>query len=684
MSGIAGQYNLNQQAISPDDLEKMLTTLAHRGPDKQGVWHDHQIGLAHCLLQTTPESREEHQPLISAKTGCVITADARIDNRLELINRLNLTTEKQPTDIELILAAYEEWGENSPNSLLGAFAFAIWDPHKQCLFCARDHFGVKPFFYRQCEVQQSTSTNNEPPQEQHTILFASEIKALLDDTVLCQINDLRIADFLQSSITNAAITIYQGILRLLPGHWLSVTSEGLQSEPYWQLEPLPELSLASDQDYADAFLAHFTEAIQCRLRSITAIGCHLSGGLDSSAVTCVARHLLEYQKNQLHTFSNVFDQVMECDEREYIYPVIDQGGLSPHFIHPDRVGPLTDWQTLIQAGEEPCLMGGNGYLVRALNQAVRSQNLRVCLDGFDGDTTVSHGLLHFSELAAKGDWTRFAAEAQAIAPNFCTSPAAILQQHGFSHLRRLAQQRRWWSFAMAVNGIDRHFRVSRKQLWVKIGLKSIVPRIVWRTYLKLRGHAQEAVPSPLNSALLKRWESQGGHQAAETQPATPQEEQLQTFTSGAFCHILEQVDLQAAACSIEVRHPFMDKRLIEFCMSLPSTQRLQSGWSRLIMRRALEGLLPKSVQWRGGKTNMTPSFQQGLMRFNQQLLQEVITGQLPYDRKPASHYVDWASVEPAYQRLVTNAQVSEVDQQLIWKATVLSLWLHHSSFLWKK
>lgn len=649
MSGIAGQYWFDQRPVDPRQLQQVRDKLAHRGPDRQQIWHRQHVGIVHCLLQTTPESLAEQQPWVSPQTGCVITADARLDNRAELIHRLSLNPSDQHSDAALILAAYERWGDRCPEQLLGAFAFVIWDPKRQRLFCARDHFGVKPLFYY---------------RDRDAFYVASEIKAILCcSDVPRQVNEARIADFIQSRICDRTLTIYQGILRLLPGHWLSVSPQGVQKQVYWQPQPVPELALSSNQEYAEAFLEHFTEAVRCRLRSTTAIGSHLSGGLDSSAVTCMARRLLA-SSTQLHTFSNIYDRVVECDERQYIHPVLEQGGFTPHFVHPDHIGPLTDWPEMIQADEEPCLVGGNGYLVRGLNQAVQAQSLRVCLDGFDGDTTVSHGAPYFAELAAAGNWATFAQEAHAVAPHFKTSAAAILRQYGFSHLRTLAQHRHWWRFAQAVDGIHRQFRVSRKQLWMQMGVKPLLPE----TGLWPLGRPPQLVAPPLlRTALRARLPAQ---RCSEQPPSTPQAEQLQTFTSGLFDHVLEQVDLQAATCSIELRHPFMDKRLIEFCLSLPSTQRLAGGWSRLIMRRALEGILPTDVQWRGGKTSMTPNFRQGLLRFNQAVLQAVIM-----EPSSAAEYIDWTAVQSAYQRLIAHDDATEADLQAIWKGTVLSLWL---------
>ena len=147
MSGIAGLYHLDQHPVVASELCQMIKILAHRGPDSSDTWCQDSIGLGHCMLWTTAESLHEQLPLV--KGDLTITADARIDNRDELAQVLSLPDRplEKIADSEFILAAYEQWGSDCPEHLLGDFAFVIWDGQKLPLFCARDHFGVTPFFY---------------------------------------------------------------------------------------------------------------------------------------------------------------------------------------------------------------------------------------------------------------------------------------------------------------------------------------------------------------------------------------------------------------------------------------------------------------------------------------------------------------------------------------------------------
>ncbi len=665
MSGIAVVFNLDGRPVDLQALSRMMDTLQHRGPDDSGLWLDRSIGLGHRMLWTTPESLHEKLPIAHPAQVYVLTADARIDNRADLMAELAINAApSEVSDSQLILVAYERWGIRCPEHLLGDFAFVIWDSNQQQLFCARDHFGIKPLYYY---CRPGTA-----------FLCASEMKALfcLPD-VPHQVNELRIADYLYPMLEDPAITAYQDIWRLPPGHTLVIKPGG---EPYirryWALDIGEELKLESNQAYAEAFREIFTEAVHCRLRSAFPVGSHLSGGLDSSSVTCVARELLSQgSRAQLHTFSNVFNQVTECDERAFIEPVLNQGGVIPHFAYPDQIGPLSEWKQLFSPFEEPCLIGGNGFLVRELNRVTQQAGVRVVLDGFDGDTTVSHGFGYFAELAQQGQWDKFAAEAKAVAPHFQASPGGILRKYGFAYLQELAKQGRWLAFGRTVTAIHQHFQVSRRRLWWHLGLKTVLPPLLLRAW---RGQPRKAAPElpELINAEFARRVGMGDRAHTLERPDYPllgvSEEQWFAFTSGKFTLALEQADLAAAAFSIETRHPFMDKRLIEFCLSLPSSQKLDQGWSRMVLRRAMQGYLPEPVQWRGGKTDMTPNFIHGLMTHDQNFFYESIFKA----KNGINNYINLDALERSRAALVFNKKIDDNHITIAWVAIGLGLWLY--------
>jgi asparagine synthase (glutamine-hydrolysing) len=374
MSGIAGIYYLDGRPVERTDVQRMVDSIAHRGPDGCGVWTDGSVGLGHRMLWTTPESLHEKLPL-SNKTGdLTITADARIDNRDELILVLNFNGRPRETitDSELILTAYEKWGDKCPEKLLGDFSFAIWDKRKQTVFCARDHMGVKPFYYYHSD---------------NVFVFASEIKALLSlSEVPRYLNEVKVADYLMSTLEDKTNTFYKKIFRLPPAHLKTADNKRIPVQPYWSLDPLRELKLSSDEEYAEAFRNLFKKSVHCRLRSAFPIGSMLSGGLDSSSIVCMARHLLSQNGGgKLHTFSAVFDDVPECDERQFINTVLIQGGLEPHYIQADRISPLVDLDHVFYHQDEP-FYAPNLFIDWRLCGAAQKHGIRVLLDGTDGDS----------------------------------------------------------------------------------------------------------------------------------------------------------------------------------------------------------------------------------------------------------------------------------------------------------
>ena len=667
MSAIVGIYNLHGRSVGQENLEQMVTLLAHRGPDGAGVWHEGPVGLGHRLLWTTPESVQERLPFVSG--DLVITADTRIDNRTELLAILGLTDRpsREITDSQLILAAYEKWGEDCPEQLLGDFAFAIWDKRQQTLFCARDHFGVKPFYYYF--------------QPGRVFVFASEIKALFCvPEVPHQLNEVRVADYLVPMMEDKAITFYQDILRLPPAQSMTVSRDGIRLRSYWSLNPAYELQLSSDEEYASAFLELFTEAVQCRLRSVLPVGSHLSGGLDSSAVTCVVKRLHAQETNsQLHTFSNIFNDVPQCDERPFINAVLAQNGYIPHYIHADQVGPLTDLDRVFWHQDEP-FWGPNHFLPWGLNKATKQTGVRVVLDGFDGDTTVSHGVVYFAELARKGQWETFSAEARAVAQHFPVSPLNLLHQYGLPYLEELARGWKWIAFTTAANQLNACFQVSRQNLFLQHGLKPLVPESLQKTWQTLRGHdtAGDGIDPIINPDFARHiglGERLRTFDTAQmSPPLTVREDHWRSLTSGLFPLVLELSDRCAAAFSIEARHPFMDRRLIEFCLALPPEQKLHQGWSRIVMRRAMADVLPEQVQWRGGKTDMNPNFVRGLLTFDREILDEIISRH----SQRIARYVETNILREVYTRLISQGKVQIDDVMTVWKVATLASWLQYS------
>jgi asparagine synthase (glutamine-hydrolysing) len=560
MSAIAGLWRLDGRPGAGEQVTSMSARLAHRGRDGAGAWSDGPIALAHRLLHTTAESLTERQPLVSQDGSVVLVADARIDNRDELRAALGVAAAEAATwsDAAWILPAYERWGEGAPEHLLGDFAFALWDARRRVLVCARDQVGVKPFYYYHSPGR--------------LFAFASEIKGLLALAhVPCRLNEVRVADYLASLLEDQEVTFYDGILRLPAAHRLIAGHAGLRIERYWSLDPARTLHLGSDADYAAAFRETFTDAVRCRLRSALPLGAMLSGGLDSSSVVCVARQL-QHGAAPLHTFSVRFSEPA-CDERAYIDALLAGGGLEPHDIDGASLNPLAELDRLLAAHDEP-FYAPNLFLHEAIYRAAARTGTRVLLDGLDGDSTVSHGLGSLHELARTGRWLRLAREVRAFG------------------LRAGKRPRDVW----------------RSQILVPFA-----PAAVRRAWARLRGkRSPGGIPALLHPDFARRIGLARRLAAASAHWPIPwrseRAEHHARLTTGVIPFALEIADASSATHGLEPRYPFFDRRLMELCLAFPSDQKLRDGWSRLVLRNAMEGILPPIVQWRGGKGSLSPGF----------------------------------------------------------------------------
>lgn len=632
MSGIAGLYRGDGQPADHRGVERMVAALAHRGSDAAGVWCDGAMALGQTARWTTPEARHERLPLTAGAHQLTITADARLDNRRELTALLGIvgSPAAEIGDGELILRAYERWGADCVGKLVGDFAFAVWDDRTQTLFCARDHIGVKPFYYYEAPG---------------LVLFASEIKALLTSpAVPYRLNALRVADHLAGLFDDPAITFYRDICRLPPGHTLTANRAGTRVAPYWSLDPARELALGSDEAYTEAFRECFTEAVRCRLRG-GSVGCLLSGGLDTSSIVATARLIRGNAGHEsLDTFSAIFPglppaDLEKIDERAFIDAVVGQGGLEAHYVHGDLLSPLNDVDRALWHLDE-AFAAPNLYLHWALYGAARSRGVRALLDGIDGDTTVSHGLEYLAEL---------------------TRGAKVV------------------TLSRELRALSRRYNKPARRLFWRFGVQTLVPEAVHRVAGFIRGRKTpgwmaNTVMKPEFARRVGIVERVEASERMRRQPArSGREAHWRGMSSGLIPYALEIADKAAAAFGIEPRYPFLDRRLMELCLALPADQKLRDGWTRAVLRRAMGGILPEKVRWRPGKANLSPNFKRRLLTGDGGVLREVVLGQ----SEVIEEYVDILALRRAYERYAADP-TSEVDALTVYSAVVLALWLQRA------
>lgn len=597
MSAICGIFHIDGRPVMQDRISRMSAALAHRGPDGAGTWTNDVAGLAHRMLRTTPESLAEVQPVTHAAAALTLVADARLDNREELLSTLRLSS-PSTSDSEIILSSYLRWGDRCVERLIGDFAFAVWDARAQTLFCARDPMGVKPIYYVHAP--------------RRFMAFASEAKALLElPEVDSSLDADQIALFLGWHHEERVRTMYKEVVRLPAGHMLVASREQVMVRRYWSLDSCPDVRFATDAEYADRFREIFSTAVQSRMRSIGPLGATLSGGLDSSSIVCVARELRGGQEPPLRTFSLIFPELPErdlraIDERAFVAAVTSRGGVEPHFIRGDRLAPLHDVGRIVDQLDEP-YSTPNLYLHAGLFRAAKSAGVRVLLDGFDGDSVVSHGYGRLTDLARAHNWEKLESEIGAFSAHIGRAPDIAVRRFVIPLLAEFARRGKWIAWLRTSSELARRFGIARRELAVGSGLRPLLsaPR---RHLSGVLGECEAAVLRPWLADVLRRARRTTTRADARRALASERQDHMNGLSWPLYQLTLEIADKTAAACGIEPRYPFFDQRLIQFCVGLPASQKFADGWPRSILRRAMQGLLPPVIQWRSSKGDLSPNF----------------------------------------------------------------------------
>ena len=621
MSGIAGTIRFNGQDAATSDIRRMAERMAHRGPDGIEAWASGPAAVVHLRLAVTPEDLREHQPVHHGASGVTLVADLRLDAREDLAHRLGLDRASVglatgPTDADLLLQAYLKWGHETPEHLHGDFAFAVWDPRDRTVFAAVDPFSVRTLYY------------HDAPGE--LFAFASEAKALLAlDEIPDTIDTVRLAHYLSGTRKDLERSIFDRIRNVAPAQAVLASSTGVRRWTYYEIAPGTGLGPLQGDDGIEAFRETFDRAVGDRVRSAYPVGAQLSGGLDSSSIAVVARDALrERDGGPLHTFTLTFDATPTTDERAYAQAVLDQGGFVPHMVPADDLSPLgniTDVYSVLDDG----LVGGTQHQGWALLLAARDAGVRVVMDGFDGDTVVGHGDALLREAADRGDWRAFNQMAYAMNAHYSRADhvqgfqeafgtfAGVFGQYGWPVLvdqasfgSRTKLLRSIWT-AQREGGID--------------GVDAI--RKLWRTLLRPRStnlERREAAwrvrPSVVPRFIDPAFAEQSG---LDLRPSTmPRMDELgketlresqQAMLSGAnVLGALRTPAHLAAALGFDLTHPFFDRRVVELCLALPAELSFADGWTRFVLRKALDGRLPDAVAWRVGKARMTPAVDRAL------------------------------------------------------------------------
>jgi asparagine synthase (glutamine-hydrolysing) len=553
----------------------MLDAAPYRGPDGTRIHAVGNVGLGHASMAVTPEDELERQPVVSTRTGCVIVADLRLDNREELSARLRETLTPRTGDAQLLLRAYDAWGLDAPKHLLGDFAFAIWDPRDRTLVCGRDTSGQRSLFYR--------SSGSE-------FAAASEIQQLLQDPAIrVEPNEGRVRDFLTPlnmlrNEKDSYETYYEGIFSVLAGQLVVVSGNGLTARRYWTFEPPTELRYRTNAEYAEHYRALLSDVVRPRLRSSRPIGVMLSGGLDSSSVACTALELLRSGTvpGRLKSFSFVFDG-LDCDERDFIRDIEEMYGLEAHYVSPGTFGGRL---RLEPSGflEAPSL--GIAEARDALFGVAQRAGVRALLTGDIADSCVNTSWRVFDALLRGGALTAFRRHLQ------------LYRQVSSDSLRRI--------LAIECAAPLLPLPLERRVMLAYTGRR-------WGSELR------RLLPSWIPDALR--------HDLARRQLALMREsEAARRFSSHAreddFRHLYPpEMARHPVPWALEFSRPFADRRIHAFFLAIPPERKLALEMDdslypgrKELVRQAMVGILPESIRQRRDKTIFSAVYQSEVER----------------------------------------------------------------------
>lgn len=478
-----------------------------------------------------------------------LVADARLDNRGDLLAALGLAAPEGAslTDAALILAAYERWGEDCPARFLGDFAFALWDARRHRVFCARDHAGIRQLsYYSDGRIFACASAPEQLPGV---------------PGVPAEPDHLTLARWLLDRFPDPGATLYRGIRRLPPGHFLTASEAGVELRRYWDAADAAPVRHRSDRDAIEQFRETFAAAVACRVRNGGPVAATLSGGLDSSAIVCMARRIAPEALPR--AYSLVFD-ALPCDERRYIAEVSRSSGVAVEFVLADDAGLRLDPGVPEPFPGVPC--DATFSMNFPMLERAKSQGVRTLLWGFGGDELLSSGDAYLADFVRR---RRFRAAAEAVCDR--------VRQYGPVELPRSAA-------ALARPLVPGPLKAAVRLL------KSRGSRPRWIRPEFLRGSgALDPLPEP---------KPRFGCEAQELIYRTLSTGRLSALT-------LPGAAALASAFSMEFRHPFLDRRLIEYVLGLPA-ERAELFAGKLLLREALPGILPEAVRTRLDKTDFSP------------------------------------------------------------------------------
>lgn len=561
MCSIAGVYNIRGEKTQKikKSLEVMNELQKHRGPDDSGIWieENETAGFAHNRLSIIGVENGK-QPMTDGHNW--ICFNGEIYNYLELQEEIGCKN-FSGSDTEIILHAYEKWGEDCVNHLEGMFAFAIWDAGKRSLFCARDCFGIKPFYY--------TISNG-------IFYFASEMKALLPFVQEIKTNLEGFKDYLTFQFCLEGKTLFKDIYELKPAHKMTVSAVGEKIERYWQV--YYNLDFDHTEKYFREELERLMlESVKYHIRSEVPIGGYVSGGVDSSVVSAMASKLLP---EEFMGFTGRYANGKDFDESMYAKIVSEEGGFPLKILD---IGPddfIQNIEKVVYFLDEP--VAGPGSFSQYMVSALASKHRKVVLGGQGGDEIFggyTRYLVAYFEQCIKG-----AIEGTMDSGNFIVTYQSIIPN--LTSLRSYKPMlKSFWSKGLFDDADKRYFSLINRAPDMQDCIHwDILPE--YEPY-----YVYEEMFSASNVGKKSYFDKMTHFDFKTLLPA-----------------LLQVEDRMSMAHGLESRVPFLDKKIVEFAATIPANIKFKSGNMKYILREGLKDYVPKAVMQRKDKMGFPTPF----------------------------------------------------------------------------
>jgi asparagine synthase (glutamine-hydrolysing) len=557
MCGICGIFNLNGDGVDRPTLDSMSNAIGHRGPDGSGTFVDGAIGLGHRRLSIIDVDGGA-QPISNEDDTLQLVFNGEIYNFIELREELLKYGHrfKTKSDTEVIIHAYEQWGVECVNRFNGIFAFALWDGSQRRLFIARDHMGVKPLYYAMVHDR---------------LIFASEIKALLQDRECPREVDIKaLGDLFSYRYVPSPDTLFRGIKKLAPGHWLLAHGAAITIRRYWNRIPAINSAKTANQ-LMEQYQEIVEDAMRLQIRSDVPVGLFLSSGVDSGAILSLMR---QHISGPLHTFTIGFAGGEKTNENGAAQALAEQFGTLHHemIVTPDDY--LSYFLRYIWDIEEP--VGNETAAAFYFVSQLARKNVKVVLTGQGVDEPWAGYHRH---LGVK------------LSALYSQLPPVVTH---------------------AIRGAVKMLPCNER---LKRGVASLDEKDMLSRFAKIYTFFDIDMKNMLFTSDTKERLGYDGHETGETlrhlynevAHLDPLSRMLYIDTrTGLPDDLLMVNDKTSMANSIEARVPFLDYRLVEFVETIPSHLKIKGLHGKYLHKRAAEKWLPKSVVYRKKKGFANP------------------------------------------------------------------------------